>query len=163
VRVSADKLGVVPVESWGIFHDDRGFFMQSPTYNGVRFAHAFNNEALTLRGLHFNSRPTNGKVVACVAGCAFDVLVDVREGSPTYLDWAELILHPGDAIAFDHGLAHGYLTITPGTVLAYVLDGNAGIGADDKGLRWDDPRLGIDWPDTPKVISAKDRAWGLLP
>jgi dTDP-4-dehydrorhamnose 3,5-epimerase len=151
--------------------DERGYFAE--TFRADRFAehvggHAFvqDNESLstkagTVRGLHFRSEPhAQGKLVRCTSGALFDVAVDIRQGSPTYGQWVGETLTPanGKQLWVPPGFAHGFCTLEPNTVISYKVTHyyNA---ACDKGLAWDDPAIGISWPDIadPETLSAKDR------
>ena len=115
----------------------------------------------TLRGLHYAARPsTEAKLVRCVSGRAFDVLVDVRPRSPTYLGWTSLELSAtsGQSVFIPPGVAHGYLTLEEGTSLIYQMTEAYDPGA-SRGLRFDDPALGIVWPFPPTVICDRDRTY----
>ena len=120
----------------------------------------------TVRGLHFQSDPySQGKLVRCTAGALFDVAVDIRGGSSTYGHWVGDTLTPGNGkqLWIPPGFAHGFCSLEPNTVICYKVTGyyNA---ACDKGLAWDDPAIGIVWPDAanPDTLSAKDRDQPLL-
>lgn len=115
----------------------------------------------TLRGLHFQTPPTaQGKLVRCAVGAIFDVAVDLRHGSPTFGRWvgAELTGAGLEQLWVPPGFAHGFCTLVPDTLVVYrVTDYYS--PADDRGLRWDDPALAIDWPAVadPETLSPKDR------
>ena len=151
--------------------DERGYFAE--TFRADLFVeqvgdHRFvqDNESLsakagTIRGLHFQSGPhAQGKLVRCIAGALFDVAVDIRVGSPTFGQWVSEILTPanGRQIWLPPGFAHGFCSLEPNTVISYKVTDyyNA---ACDKGLAWDDPAIGIVWPDIAdaETLSAKDR------
>lgn len=151
--------------------DDRGYFAE--TFRADFFAehvgdHAFvqDNESLsakagTVRGLHFQCEPhAQGKLVRCTAGALFDVAVDIRQGSPTFGHWVGEMLSPGNGrqLWVPPGFAHGFCSLEPHTVISYKVTGyyNA---ACDKGLAWDDPTIGVAWPDlaNPETMSEKDR------
>jgi dTDP-4-dehydrorhamnose 3,5-epimerase len=150
--------------------DERGYFAE--TFRTDIFSdhcgdHVFvqDNESLsakagTIRGLHFQSDPhAQGKLVRCTAGALFDVAVDIRQGSPTYGAWVGETLTPanGRQLWIPRGFAHGFCTLEPDTVIAYkVTDYYNAEG--DKGLSWDDPDIGVAWPDiaNPETLSSKD-------
>ena len=120
----------------------------------------------TLRGLHFQTDPfAQGKLVRCTAGAIFDVAVDLRTGSPTFGKWAAVELSPakGNLLWIPPGFAHGFCTLLPDSVVNYKVTAYYA-PACDKGLRWDDPAIGIEWPSLadPDTLSAKDRVQPLL-
>jgi len=115
----------------------------------------------TVRGLHFQLAPfAQGKLVRCIAGAIFDVAVDIRVGSPTFGKWvgAELSADNGEQLWIPTGFAHGFATLQPDTVIHYKVTAPYS-AAHDRGLFWDDPAIGIDWPVAPgeAVLSDKDK------
>lgn len=123
-----------------------------------------NHRALTLRGLHLQRPPSEEtKVVRCLRGRAFDVLVDLRDGSPTRLRWVatELREDDGTAVLVPPGIAHGFLTLEDATDLLYVISAPHDPAA-EWGVRWDDPAIGVAWPAAPEVLSERDRTLPLL-
>jgi dTDP-4-dehydrorhamnose 3,5-epimerase len=118
----------------------------------------------TLRGLHFQKHPHGEtKIVSCVRGAIWDVAVDLRPGSPTYLAWVSTVLSQENGAQFliPEGFAHGFLSLTDDVAVTYMISvpqapGSAG------GLRYDDPAIGIDWPAPPTVLSLRDANWPLL-
>ena len=115
----------------------------------------------TIRGLHFQSAPfAQGKLVRCVQGALLDVAVDIRVGSPSFGQSiaVELSAANGQQLWAPPGFAHGFCTLLPDTILAYKV--TAFYSAEhDNGLAWDDPAIGVKWPDCadPATLSAKDR------
>jgi dTDP-4-dehydrorhamnose 3,5-epimerase len=114
-----------------------------------------------LRGLHFQRSPgAIGKLIRCTRGRIFDVAVDLRRGSPTYLKWASLELDDrGNRMLWiPAGFAHGFLALEDADV-SYKVTGHWSPGVDG-GLRWDDPTVGVRWPalEAAPVLSAKDAA-----
>ena len=121
-----------------------------------------NPQAMTLRGLHFQKPPyAESKLVRVVQGRAFDVVVDLRPG-PTQGKCVaeELSADAMNALFLPEGVAHGFLTLEPGTSILYQMGRNYVPGQAD-GLRWDDPDLAIDWPrpPDPETLSEQDRSW----
>ncbi|MGH1359698.1 MAG: dTDP-4-dehydrorhamnose 3,5-epimerase [Burkholderiaceae bacterium] len=115
----------------------------------------------TMRGLHYQVAPAaEAKLMRCVRGSVFDVLVDVRENSPTYLKWfgVELSADNQQALYVPPLCAHGYLTLEDNTDMFYLVSEAYTPGA-ERGACWDDPAFAIDWPITPVVLSEKDRQW----
>lgn len=118
----------------------------------------------TLRGLHYQAAPHGEiKLVGCVRGRVFDVLVDLRAGSPTYRRWygTELSAANQRVLYVPEGCAHGYLTLDDDCEVQYPVTAPYHPGS-ERGVRWDDPAIGIVWPIAPVVLSAKDQAWPLL-
>lgn len=151
--------------------DERGFFARlycRETFlaQGVDLAvsqinTAFNRQRGTLRGMHFQKAPhEEGKLVRCVAGAVFDVIVDLRQESATVGDWVGVTLDARSRLALyvPPGCAHGYVTLTEDTELFYLM-GAPQVGPAAHGIRWNDPRLSIAWPIEPVVISERDRTW----
>lgn len=151
--------------------DERGYFAE--TFRNDFFAQHIgdcvfvqDNESLsvrqgTVRGLHFQSKPhAQGKLARCTAGALFDVAVDIRRESPTYGQWIGETLTPqnGKQLWIPSGFAHGFCTLEPNTVIAYKVTSYYS-AACDRGLAWDDPAIGITWPDIadPQTLSGKDR------
>jgi len=120
-----------------------------------------NTRALTLRGLHYQPAPHGEvKLVRCVRGRIFDVVVDLRPDSPTHRGWAAETLDAenGRALLIPEGVAHGFLTLEDGADVLYQIAPMHRPGH-DAGVRWDDPAFGIEWPAPPRVISPRDAAW----
>ena len=119
----------------------------------------------TLRGLHYQKEPyPEVKMVSCMTGRIYDVIVDVRPDSPTYLKWsaAELTCDAGRAIYIPAGVAHGFQTLEDDSLVYYQL-GEFFVPECYDGLRWDDPKLGIEWPDCDKrIINERDANYELL-
>lgn len=118
----------------------------------------------TLRGLHWqDASAPEDKLIHCIAGEIWDVAVDMRAGSATYGHHVGITLSAGSARAFQvpAGCAHGFITRAPDTQVLYGVSG-AYTPQAERGARWNDPALAIDWPEAPTVISDKDAAWGDL-
>lgn len=114
----------------------------------------------TLRGLHYQLAPeAEVKVVRCVRGALWDVILDLRKGSPTFGQWfgAELTAENRRMMYCPEGFAHGFITLTPDTEAIYLV---SAFYAPDKerGVRYNDPRFNVRWPIEPVVISDKDKA-----
>ena len=154
--------------------DERGFFARS--FDRKSFAAAglepvveqcnvsFNHRAGTLRGMHFQVAPaTEAKLVRCTAGAVLDIIVDVREGSPTYLQHVavELSAENRRSLYVPPMFAHGYQTLVDGAEVTYQVS-EAYTPGTERGLRHDDPALGLSWPLAVSTISSKDASWPLL-
>lgn len=125
---------------------------------------SFNHERGTLRGMHYQATPHEEvKVVRCMQGALYDVIVDVRPDSETYGRWmgVELTAENGRALYVPEGFAHGYITLTDDTEAVYFVSAFYTPGA-ERGVRYDDPAIGIEWPISVSVISEKDRSWPAL-
>lgn len=120
-----------------------------------------NRAAGTLRGMHFQAAPhAETKLVRVTRGRAFDVAVDLRPDSHTHRRWtaAELSADNLVALFIPQGVAHGFLTLEPGTDVLYQI-APAYRPGHDAGVRWDDPAFGIAWPARPQVISDRDATY----
>ena len=120
-----------------------------------------NTAALTLRGMHYEASPrAEVKLVRVTRGAIFDVAVDLRPGSSTYLKWtgAELSADNGRALLIGAGMAHGFITLEPDTDVLYQIDRMFEPGH-GRGVRWNDPAFGIVWPAQPAVISERDATY----
>ena len=151
------------------FGDDRGYFVEvfnkkNSDAAGLNFQPIQENQSLsrivgTVRGLHFQTAPhIQAKLVRVLRGSIYDVAVDIRLGSPTYGQWvgAELTSTGGEQLFIPGGFAHGFCTLEPDTEIAYLVDGHYSPECDG-GILWNDPALGIDWPDfAGAVLSGKD-------
>ncbi|HMK86089.1 MAG TPA: dTDP-4-dehydrorhamnose 3,5-epimerase [Steroidobacteraceae bacterium] len=154
--------------------DDRGFFARS--FCAEEFAArglprvmpqssvSFNARRGTLRGLHYQADPhAEEKLVRCTAGAIFDVIVDLRRGSPTFRRWAGLELTAGNrrSVFVPKGFAHGFITLREDTEVLYMISVPYVRGF-ERGLRWDDPALAVDWPIEPVHMAERDRTYPLL-
>lgn len=122
---------------------------------------SFNHHAGTMRGMHYQLPPAaETKLVRCTRGAIWDVIVDLRPESPTYLEHVgvELSAENRRQLYVPELFAHGYLTLTPDAEVAYQVGEFYTPGA-ERGIRWDDPALGIEWPVPVEVISDKDASW----
>ena len=168
--ISTDIDGVVVVQP-ELHTDERGFFAR--TFCAREFEAAglrpvvaqtnvsFNERAGTLRGLHFQRPPAaESKLVRCTRGRVYDVAVDLRPASPTYLRHVGVVLDADErnALYVPEGCAHGYLTLEDGCEVAYQVSEFYTPGVEG-GLRWNDPALAIAWPADVQVISEKDASW----
>jgi dTDP-4-dehydrorhamnose 3,5-epimerase len=154
--------------------DGRGFFARS--YCAEEFAArglatvmpqssvSFNARRGTLRGMHYQAEPhAEDKLVRCTAGAIYDVIVDLRPTSPTLWRWFGLELSAANhrALYVPKGLAHGFVTLRDETEVLYMISVPYVAGC-ERGVRWNDPAIGISWPMAPSVVSARDAAYPLL-
>lgn len=155
-----------------VFEDARGFFLERYhigryTEAGIPGPFVQDNHSRsvqgTVRGLHFQRRHPQGKLVECVRGRIWDVAVDLRVGSPTFSAWegVELDAESHRQLWVPPGFAHGFSVLSDTADVLYKCTEVYHPG-DEGGVAWDDPDLGISWPvDTP-LLSDKDAAWPRL-
>ena len=168
VNVIETKLPGVKLIETAVFGDHRGFFTES--YNEAAFkangiTHAFvqDNHSLSvepgvLRGLHYQLDPrAQTKLIRATAGAIYDVVVDIRKGSPTFGQWQGFILSAANKrqLLVPQGFAHGFCTLVPSSEVQYKVDALYSPEY-DRGIAWDDPALAIDWPTAKPVLSEKD-------
>lgn len=149
--------------------DERGFFAR--TWNPEEFeaygletalaqcSISFNNKKGTLRGMHYQAAPHEEvKLVRCTAGAIHDVALDLRTGSPTFRHWtaADLTAENRRMLYVPKGCAHGFQTLEDATEVFYQIS-TAYAPESARGVRWDDPAFGIEWPLPVSAISDRDR------
>ncbi len=151
--------------------DERGFFARSWCQRDFE-AHglnprlaqcniSYNRRQDTLRGMHYQVAPhEEAKLVRCTQGAIYDVIVDLRPSSPTYLHYFGITLTPTERnmLYVPEGFAHGFLTLADDTEVFYQMSEFYVPGA-ACGFRWDDPAVGIAWPRAVSVISERDAAY----
>ena len=152
--------------------DERGFFARAwcerefaehgLTTTVSQSSVAFNRAEGTLRGMHWQVAPhAETKLVRCLRGSIYDVIVDIRPGSPTFGEWiaVELTAENRRALYVPEGFAHGYQTLEPETEVWYQMSAPH-VPEAAQGFRFDDPRFDIDWPPARRlVLSARDQSW----
>jgi dTDP-4-dehydrorhamnose 3,5-epimerase len=154
--------------------DERGFFARTWSEKEfcaqrIDFAPAqssisYNRLKGTLRGLHYQAAPyQESKLVRCTRGVIFDVIIDLRQDSPTYHAWfgIELTAASYRALYVPKDFAHGFQTLTDDTEVLYLMS-DAYHPESERGIRWNDPALAIKWPLDITAISDKDRRWPAL-
>jgi dTDP-4-dehydrorhamnose 3,5-epimerase len=154
--------------------DERGFFARSFCQNEFR-SHgldpaiaqcnvSLNRRRGTLRGLHYQAPPhEEAKLVRCTRGAIWDVIVDLRDGSATRGRWfaEDLSADNHRALYVPRGFAHGFQTLADDSEVLYQMSEFYRPGS-ERGIRWDDPAIGIQWPIADPVVSARDRAYPVL-
>lgn len=171
--VDTDLPGVYIVEAEPAA-DERGLFARTfsvEDFEGwgldpvvAQCSTSFNERADTLRGMHYQTGAAEEtKLVRCTRGSVFDVAVDMRPRSPTYLRWTGLALSAENrrALYVPKGFAHGFLTLEDATEVFYQISAPYQPGT-AQGVRWDDPAVAIEWPEQPRVISHRDEGYTLL-
>lgn len=140
---------------------DQGYFAsKNMPLNVVQTNVSFNHQKATLRGLHFQCAPHEEiKLVQCTQGAIFDVIVDLREGSPTQFQWygAELTMENRHMFYIPKDFAHGFITLENNSLVSYHMGESYHPGS-ARGIRWNDPQLNIAWPLQPEVMSDRDRS-----
>lgn len=150
-----------------VFRDTRGFFLES--YSAPRYLAAGMSETWvqdnhsrsvqhTLRGLHYQSSPGQAKLLRVSHGSIFDVLVDIRPGSPTFGKWHGLQLDAEEhaQVYIPIGFAHGFCVLSDFAEVQYKVSSPYD-GATECAIRWNDPELGVVWPVNEPVLSARDQ------
>lgn len=154
--------------------DERGFFARSFCQNEFRARGlsplvaqcnvSWNRHKGTVRGLHYQGKPhEEAKLVRCTRGAIWDVVVDLREDSPTRLLWYAVRLDADNRLGLyvPEGFAHGFQTLEDDSEVLYQMSESYRPEL-ARGLRWNDPKLGIAWPLPSPVVSGRDRAFPLL-
>ena len=154
--------------------DNRGFFARffcADEFRQAGFTQpiAQINQTLTykkgaVRGLHFQRPPhAEVKIVSCLKGDIFDVAIDLRRGSPTFLKWHGEVLTAQNrkSLLIPEGFAHGFQTLTDDAEVLYMM-AEPYHAESARGVRWDDPAFGIDWPIANPAMSERDRTFPLF-
>jgi dTDP-4-dehydrorhamnose 3,5-epimerase len=122
---------------------------------------SYNPLAHTLRGVHFQkSKETEFKIVTVLSGSIYDVIIDLRKESESYLKHQSLVIKAEDrrSLVIPPGVAHGFMTLEPNSIVHYSMTSKYEV-SDYSGIRWNDPIFSIDWPFNPVVISQQDQNW----
>jgi len=170
-KIKLEGAYVIDIEK---IEDDRGFFarmwdkdifeklnLHSDIMQG-NISH--NKKKGTLRGFHYQREPyREGKIVRCTKGRVYEVLLDIRKESETYLEWVSVELSEENhrSVFVPKGFALAFQTLEDDTEIYYLMTEKYAPECSD-GIRWNDPKLNINWPMEPTVISEKDKSWKLL-
>jgi dTDP-4-dehydrorhamnose 3,5-epimerase len=168
MKIVPTKIDGVVILEPNVFGDSRGFFLESYNrqtfeklglnYTFVQDNHSLSVETGVLRGLHYQLNPkAQTKLVRVIAGAIYDVAVDIRRNSPTFGHWVGVILSSSNKrqLLVPQGFAHGFCTLVPNTEVLYKVD-SLYSPEYDRGIAWNDPQLGIDWPTATPILSDKD-------
>jgi dTDP-4-dehydrorhamnose 3,5-epimerase len=142
-------------------HDELG--MEGLDFSIAQINSSHSNQLGTLRGLHFQSHSfAEIKLVRATRGSAFDLALDLRQGSPTYGRWSAITISAerSNMLYVPRGCAHAILTLESDTTLLYAVS-SPYTPSHEGGVRWDDPMFKISWPVQPQIISDKDQSWPL--
>lgn len=168
MKILTTKLAGIKLIEPVVHGDNRGFFMESynqATFNKygintvfVQDNHSLSAEVGVLRGLHYQLNPAaQSKLVRVISGEIFDVVVDIRRNSPTFGQWEGFVLSGSNKcqLLIPQGFAHGFCTLVPNCEIIYKVDQYYS-PEHDRGIAWNDPALGIDWPTSTPILSEKD-------
>lgn len=172
MKIFETKIPDVKIIELDCHGDARGWFMETYSEDAfnklgiknhfVQDNHSMSQRKGTLRGLHFQKNPyAQAKLVRCTRGSIVDVAVDIRKGSPTYKQWVSVELNAENKRLFyiPRGFAHGFLCLTDNVEFMYKVD-NLYSKECDRGIRYDDPSIGVDWGDLltgiNPILSEKD-------
>ena len=156
-----------------VFPDERGFFFETYKHsefasNGIeeRFVQENHSHSSrrTLRGLHYQKNPkAQSKIVRVVVGAIFDVVVDIRKGSPRYGHWVGVNLSAENPkmLYIPAGFAHGAWVMSEQAALLYMVSSEYAPEC-EAGVIWNDPALGIQWPEYKPILSSRDQMWPVL-
>jgi dTDP-4-dehydrorhamnose 3,5-epimerase len=171
MKVTETSLPGVLLIDLRLFKDDRGFFTE--LFQDGRYAeHGIvptvqdnfsRSKKFTLRGMHFQEPHPQGKLVMALAGVIFDVAVDIRRGSPTFGKWEGFELSGDEPrqLWVPPGYAHGFCVVSDRADVMYKTSGRY-VPEADRGIRWNDPDVGIKWPVEMPLLSPKDAIAPLL-
>lgn len=170
LKVIDTLINEVKIVEPDVFGDNRGWFYESYSYEKLASSgidtkfiqdnRSFSAKKGTLRGLHFQKNPyAQTKLISCTRGEIFDVAVDLRKGSPTYLKWVGVILSAENRkmLYIPKGFAHGFLTLTDDVEVFYKVDEYYNKES-DRSIRFDDSEIGVDWEIENPILSQKDIA-----
>ncbi len=172
MQIFETELNGVKIIEPKVFSDNRGYFLE--TYNGPKYAEAgivqefvqdnysFSRQG-TLRGLHLQNPVLQAKLVMVLTGCALDVAVDVRVGSPTFGRYVSVTLDDRThrQLWIPRGFAHGFVVLSGEARFLYKCDAPYDRGS-EIGIRWNDPDINVDWGVAQPILSEKDAAAPLL-
>jgi dTDP-4-dehydrorhamnose 3,5-epimerase len=167
LKVTPGKFEGIFIIKPDVFEDDRGFFYES--YNSVKlgnhgiipqFIQDNHSRSIkgTLRGLHYQINPGQDKLVRVTLGEVFDVVVDIRHGSPTFGQWESFVLSDINKLQLfvPKGFAHGFCVLSEWAEFQYKCS-EYWSPPDERGICWNDPEIGVEWPISDPLLSAKDQ------
>jgi dTDP-4-dehydrorhamnose 3,5-epimerase len=167
MKVTPTPLSGVLIIEPDVYKDSRGFFLESyhqEKYAALGITNAFvqDNHSRsmrgTLRGLHAQLKRPQGKLIRVLGGEIFDVMVDIRRGSPTYKQWYSVTLSAENFLQcyVPVGYAHGFYVLSEVAEVEYKCTALYD-PTDELGLLWNDPDIGVQWPEGPRILSTKDQ------
>lgn len=172
MKVTRGSLGEIIIIEPRVFGDERGHFLETfhrERYREVGIDADFvqHNRSRSrkgvLRGMHYQLGRPQGKLVEVVRGEIFDVAVDVRRGSPTFGEWEGISLSEKNfrQLYIPPGFAHGFYVLSDTAVFSYLCT-DYYAPEEERGIRWDDPDLDIEWPEGERIISPRDQSLPLM-
>lgn len=174
MNVVKTKINDVYILEPAVFGDSRGWFMESwskrnmeelgLSYNFLQDNQSFSAQKGTLRGIHFQiGEDAQAKLVRCGKGSVMDYAIDLRKGSPNYLQWigVELSADNKRQLLIPRGFGHAFVTLTDDVEFLYKADNYYAPKA-DRSIRWDDPAIGVKWAVADPIMSDKDKKAPLL-
>ncbi len=173
IKIVERKFGEVLLIEPTVFSDERGFFME--TYNakemaeiGIKDVFLQDNQSHSMggvvRGLHFQRQPhPTSKLVRCIKGEILDIVVDLRAMSPTFKQWSGFNLSENNkkSLYVPFGFAHGFCVVSAEADVAYKTS-EYFYKDYDAGIRWNDPEIGVEWPQKDPIVSSRDSQLPLL-
>ncbi len=172
MKVTETSIAGLLIVETKAFGDERGVFLE--TYHADRYAAAgiparfvqsnfAHSRKGVLRGLHYQLGRPQAKLVQVLRGEVFDIAVGLRRGSPTFGRWEGITLSSANhrQLFVPEGFAHGYCVLSNDADFAYQCT-DYYAPEEERGIRWDDPDIGIDWPEGERIVSAKDQALPFL-
>lgn len=169
MKITQTEINDLKIIEPKVFGDYRGWFIESYNQkvfldNGINIKfkqdnHSLSKEMGVLRGLHFQNDPyAQTKLVRCTRGKVWDVAVDLRKSSSTYLNWFGIELTPENhkMLFIPQGFAHGFITLEENTEVQYKVDNFQDLNS-DRSIKYDDPDIGIKWPLDDIILSEKDK------
>ncbi|MDQ0115238.1 dTDP-4-dehydrorhamnose 3,5-epimerase [Paenibacillus harenae] len=168
MRIANTFLSGVKLITPSVFEDSRGYFMESYSFaklsqHGIEIIfiqdnHSLSVEPFVIRGMHYQLEPfAQSKLIRATSGEIYDVVVDIRQDSPTFGKWEAFVLSAANKhqLFIPSGFAHGFCTLAPNTEVQYKVDVPYS-PQHDRGIAWNDPALAIDWPTSNPILSEKD-------
>ena len=166
IKISRTEIPEVLVVEPEIFGDNRGFFLE--TFHSEKYVEKGINKTFVqdnhsrstkdiLRGLHYQLRTPQAKLVYAATGKIFDVAADIRKGSPTFGKWVGVVLSEGNKfqLYIPEGFAHGFCVLSETADVIYKCTSVFSPG-DDRGVNWSDKTINVNWPVTAPLLSDKD-------
>ncbi|MDX2469512.1 MAG: dTDP-4-dehydrorhamnose 3,5-epimerase [SAR324 cluster bacterium] len=167
-QITPAKIPDIKIIQPQVFGDNRGYFFESYThsryeFNGTQYSFLQDNESKSvrgvLRGLHYQLEPyAQSKLVRVILGEVLDVAVDIRKGSPTFGQHFSIVLSETNKtqVLIPSGFAHGFVTLSETAIFSYKVD-NYYHPTSDRGIKFDDPALAIDWQIDPEKIQLSEK------